>query len=209
MSDEYDKVIYQEDSRLLSWLMVRQCAELLGEDAEENLELMTDEEEQWVRAVAKYGKDEQVFTFIKPHSEIAEVGTSTYDNTPEDEPKASDWVTSETVRPEKKLNIVQKVSSDCGKPLHECTGPRYGIGYCNHVTETVSSELVDDIRQEFKEDWNSMHIDGMCIVEQNKGETGFRGSSLSKQVCIATRHRVRWRSRGGMFKRNLHRTRTT
>ena len=156
MSDEYDKVIYQEDSRLLSWLMVRQCAELLGEDAEENLELMTDEEEQWVRAVAKYGKDEQVFTFIKPHSEIAEVGTSTYDNTPEDEPKASDWVTSETVRPEKKLNIVQKVSSDCGKPLHECTGPRYGIGYCNHVTETVSSELVDDIRQEFKEDWNSM-----------------------------------------------------
>ena len=151
MSDEYDKVIYEEDSRLLSWLMVRQCAELLGDDAEQNLELMTDEEEQWVRAVAKYGKDEQVFTFIKPHSEIAEVGTSTYDNTPEDEPKGSDWIASETVKQNGKFLVKLTNKSGCGKTEANC----YDFN-CNHVMVVTEAEVQTDIRQEFKEDWNSM-----------------------------------------------------
>lgn len=153
MSDEYDKAIYQEDSRLLSWLMVRQCAELLGENAEENLDLMTDEEEQWVRTVAKYGKDEQAFNFINLYGERA---TSVYDSTPNDEPKGSDWVASDTIRPEPKFTIVQKWSGMCNKPLTECTGMLRNGDLCIHTARTVSSELTDDIRQEFKEDWNSM-----------------------------------------------------
>jgi hypothetical protein len=153
MSDEYDKVIYEEDSRLLSWLVVRQCTELLGDDAEQNLDLMTDEEKQWVRVIAKYGKDEQPFNFVNVYGEVA---TSVYDNTPEDEPKGSDWVTSETVRPKPKITIVQDWSSDCGKPLTKCTGVLRNGDLCIHTARTVSAELEPDIRQEFKEDWNSM-----------------------------------------------------
>ena len=156
MSDEYDKVIYEEDSRLLSWLMVRQSAELYGEDAEQKLDEMADEEEQWVRAVAKYGKDEQPFIFVKPHSLIAETAIGTYDNTPEEEPKASDWISSETIRPEPKLAIVQHWSGQCGKPLTKCTGKLRNGDLCIHTASTVSAELEADIRQEFKEDWNSM-----------------------------------------------------
>jgi len=111
MSEWYEKVIYEEDSRLLSWLMFRTAAELFGEDEEENLDLMTNEEEQWVRAVAKYGPDEAPFNFITVFGNVA---TSVIDITAEDEPKGSDWVSSETVKQD------------------------------------------GSIRQEFKEDWNSM-----------------------------------------------------
>ena len=102
MSEWYEKVIYEEDSRLLSWLMFRTSAELFGEDEKENLDLMTDEEESWARTVAKYGKDEQTFVFIKPHIEAPhiETGIGTYDDTPTEEPSGHDWVSSETRKPD-------------------------------------------------------------------------------------------------------------
>lgn len=139
---------YEDESRLLSWLMVRQSAILLGENAEEYSELMTDEEESWVRAISRYGKDEQPFVFTNIYSEQS---TGVYDNTPEDMPKGSDWISTETVRQNQRQVITLVDSSNCGKAEKDC----YEMS-CVHRLTVESSRLETDIRQEFKEDWNSM-----------------------------------------------------
>jgi hypothetical protein len=141
--------VYEDDEKLRSILDVLKAVGLFGEIITVRQLVSTDEvdtedteEDDWVDIQTKYGHDTSEYTF-NDRSEIRE-GTISIDI---DAPSGHDWIApvSKTGR---MIYVVTGTKATCGRKEADC----FDID-CKHIPIIEEQE---EIRYEFKQDWNSM-----------------------------------------------------
>jgi hypothetical protein len=141
--------VYEDDEKLTSILDVLKAVGLFGEIITVRQLVSTDEvdtedteEDNWVDIQTKYGHDTSEYTF-NDRSEIRE-GTISIDIEP---PSGHDWIApvSKTGR---MIYVVTGTKATCGRKEEDCLDTE-----CKHIPIL---ELEEEIRYEFKQDWNSM-----------------------------------------------------
>ena len=141
--------IYEDDEKLASILDILKSAELFGmvlsvtSRVEEDDNELT--EDNWVDSQTKYGHDTSDYVFGDRSETRA--GTISLET---DKVSGHDWVESET-KVGHALMVTLDGMSECGKPLTECSNFD-----CKHQTWVKSAEWLEQVRHEFKQDWNSM-----------------------------------------------------
>jgi hypothetical protein len=141
--------VYEDDEKLRSILDVLKDVGLFGEIitvrnlvSEDEVDTEDTEEDDWVDIQTKYGHDTSEYTF-NDRSEIRE-GTISIDIEP---PSGHDWIApvSKTGR---MIYVVTGTKATCGRKEEDCFDTE-----CKHIPIL---ELEEEIRYEFKQDWNSM-----------------------------------------------------
>lgn len=147
--------VYDDDEKLASILDVLKASELFGMVVSIQSRLDQDEveaiEDDWVDVQAKYGHDTTDYVF----GDVVLNGIDGWTVTPaastislETEPVSGhDWVSSVT-NTGRKVYVVSGVKAACGLKEADCMDSK-----CNHIPLI---ELEDEIRYEFKQDWNSI-----------------------------------------------------
>lgn len=147
--------VYDDDEKLASILDVLKATELFGELI--SVQPMIDEEivdvieDDWVDVQAKYGHDTTDYVF----GDVVLNGIDGWTVTPtastislETEPVSGhDWVSSVT-NTGRKIYVATGVKAACGLKEADCMDSK-----CSHIPLI---ELEDEIRYEFKQDWNSI-----------------------------------------------------
>ena len=141
--------VYEDDEKLRSILDVLKEVGLFGEIitvrnlvSEDEVDTEDTEEDDWVDIQTKYGHDTTEYAF-NDRSEIRE-GTISIDIEP---PSGHDWV-APVIKTGRMIYVVTGTKATCGRKETDC----FDIE-CKHVPIL---ELEEEIRYEFKQDWNSM-----------------------------------------------------
>lgn len=141
--------VYEDDEKLRSILDVLKAVRLFGEviairnlASEDEVDTEDTEEDDWVDIQSKYGHDTTEYTFTD-RSEIR-AGSITLDI---DTPSGHDWIASVT-KTGRMAYVAVGTKATCGHLEADC----FDID-CHHIPII---ELQEEIRHEFKEDWNSM-----------------------------------------------------
>jgi hypothetical protein len=132
---------YQDDENIRSILDVLKAAELFGElISVRNLD--SEEEDNWADIQTKYGHDTEDYVFgDRSESRAGTIST-------EVEPVSGhDWI-SPVTNTGRKIYVVTGVQASCGLKEADCFESS-----CKHVPIL---EEEDEIRYEFKQDWNSI-----------------------------------------------------
>jgi hypothetical protein len=149
---------YEDDDKLTSILDVLKAAELFGEiisvrnlSNQEEIDTIDTEDDDWADIQTKYGHDTEDYVF----GEVVVNGLDGWTITPaastislETEPVSGhDWI-SPVTNTGRKIYVVTGVRALCGLKEADCMD-----AHCSHIPVI---ELEDEIRYEFKQDWNSM-----------------------------------------------------
>jgi hypothetical protein len=141
--------VYEDDEKLRSILDVLKAVGLFGEIitvrnlvSEDEVDTENTEEDDWVDIQTKYGHDTSEYAF-NDRSETRE-GTISIDIDP---PSGHDWVGSVT-KTGRMIYVATGTKATCGRKEADC----FDIE-CKHIPIL---ELEEEIRYEFKQDWNSM-----------------------------------------------------
>ena len=141
--------VYEDDEKLRSILDVLKDVGLFGEIITvrqlvsiDEVDTEDTEEDDWVDIQTKYGHDTSEYAF-NDRSEIRE-GTISIDIEP---PSGHDWIGS-VIKTGRMIYVVTGTKATCGRKEADCFDTE-----CKHIPIL---ELEEEIRYEFKQDWNSM-----------------------------------------------------
>lgn len=141
--------VYEDDEKLRSILDVLKDVGLFGEIitvrqlvSTDEIDTEDNEEDNWVDIQTKYGHDTSEYAF-NDRSEIRE-GTISIDIEP---PSGHDWIGSVT-KTGRMIYVATGTKATCGRKEEDCFDTE-----CKHIPIL---ELEEEIRYEFKQDWNSM-----------------------------------------------------
>ena len=141
--------VYEDDEKLRSILDVLKDVGLFGEIitvrqlvSTDEIDTEDNEEDNWVDIQTKYGHDTSEYAF-NDRSEIRE-GTISIDIEP---PSGHDWV-APVIKTGRMIYVATGTKATCGRREEDCFDTE-----CKHIPIL---ELEEEIRHEFKQDWNSM-----------------------------------------------------
>jgi hypothetical protein len=141
--------VYEDDEKLRSILDVLKEVGLFGEIitvrnlvSEDEVDTEDTEEDDWVDIQTKYGHDTSEYRF-NDRSEIRE-GTISIDIEP---PSGHDWI-APVIKTGRMIYVATGTKATCGRREEDCFNTE-----CKHIPIL---ELEEEIRYEFKQDWNSM-----------------------------------------------------
>ena len=141
--------VYEDDEKLRSILDVLKEVGLFGKVisvrnlvSEEEVDTENTEEDDWVDIQTKYGHDTTEYVF-KDRSETRE-GSISIEVEP---PSGHDWIGSVT-KTGRMIYVATGTKATCGRKEADCFDTE-----CKHIPIL---ELEEEIRHEFKQDWNSM-----------------------------------------------------
>ena len=141
--------VYEDDEKLRSILDVLKAVGLFGEIitvrqlvSPDEVDTEDTEEDNWTDIQTKYGHDTTDYTFGDRSETRA--GSISIDVEP---PSGHDWVGSVT-KTGRMIYVVANTKATCGRKEADC----FDIE-CKHIPIL---ELEEEIRHEFKQDWNSM-----------------------------------------------------
>ena len=146
--------VYEDDDKLASILDVLKATERFGELISVQSILEQDEidviEDDWVDVQTKYGHDTEdyVWDHIAQNVDGWTITPAASTISLETEPVSGhDWV-SPVTNTGRKIYVVTGVRALCGLKEADCMD-----AHCSHIPVI---ELEDEIRYEFKQDWNSI-----------------------------------------------------